>query len=97
MVAVLSVLAAVPVAALLALYQRWWATRSPGRLLLSWRKIAFLWCMSADALLFTVADQLPYGRRAYYFDAQWVLIAAAVVFFLMDARRQRLTRRDPRV
>lgn len=92
-VAALSVLAALPLAWLLAAWQVWWAARKPGRTSFSWCRIASAWCLSAALLLTTFADQQPYGRRTYYFVAQWVLIAGAVVFWLVDTRHQQLTRR----
>jgi hypothetical protein len=88
-VAAVSVVAAGPFAVLLAVVQRWWAARNPGKHFLSCCKIACLWCLSAAPLLDTFIDQVPSGRRNYYFDAELVLIAAAAVFFLADVRRRR--------
>ena len=92
-VVVVSVLAAVPLAGLLAVWQRRRAARNPRRPFHSWSKIAAIWCLSTAPLLTTFADQQPYGRRTYYFVAGWVLIAGAVVFWLIETRRhQRLSR-----
>jgi len=94
-VVVLSVLAAVPLAALLAVWQRRRVARNRERSFHSWSKIAAIWCLSAAPLPSTFADQQPHGRHAYYFVAGWVLIAGAAVFWLLETRRyQRRSRRN---
>jgi hypothetical protein len=72
---------------------------------MGWRRVALIWlvfCLMAVGLgsstwalnsISTFADQLPYGRRTYSFVAQWVLIAGAAVFWLVDTRRQQVSRR----
>lgn len=95
-VAALSVLAVVPFAVLLAVLQRRWARRNPGRPFLSWCRIAFVWCLSAAGLLSTFSDQQQYGsgtRQSLSLSAGLLLVAAAV-FFLLEMRRRRSTRTD---
>jgi hypothetical protein len=95
-VAVLAVLAAVPVAVLFAALQRWRAARKPDKPFHSWRRIAAVWCICAAALLGTFNDLLPHGGGTYRFVSQMVLLAGAVVFGLVDMRRRPVTRRfDP--
>ena len=86
-VVVLSVLAAVPLAGLLAVWLRRRVARNPGRPFHSWSKIAAIWCLSAAPLLSTFADRQPHGRSTYYFIAGWALIAGAAVFWLLETRR----------
>jgi len=96
-VVALSVLAVVPFAVLLAVWQRRWAARKPGKPFFSWRSIGAIWCVSAGPLLSNFADQVPHAGRTSYFAAQLVLMAGAVGFAIAETRRRRLARSEPNV
>jgi len=89
-VAAISVLAAGPLAGLLAVYQRWWAGRNPGKPFFSWRRIGSIWCLMTALLLNNLFDRPPHNQALEL--SGWILIAASAAFLLLEMRHRRLTR-----